>query len=213
MIHHHHYLLRRWKGNVIVVVSPDISHRHAIKRNKFQGVNGQSPAQMMNQNEGNEISNISDNNSRGGPPQNIGTPSVASGSNNAQQPAGEQHVGVGWNGFNYTFLHTNDMRNLILLDSGSTDTVFCNKDFVKNIRPSKTQMKINTNGGVMIFKMICDIPDLGTFWYNEFALTNIINLSHMRQKFKITYDSEFENAIKVHTNKGIVKFPEIRNGL
>ena len=105
------------------------------------------------------------------------------------------------------------MRNLILLDSGSTDTVFCNKDFVKNIRPSKTQMKINTNRGVMIVKMICDIPDLGTFWYNEFALTTIISLSHMRQKFKITYDSEFEKAIKVHTNKGIVKFTEISNGL
>ena len=64
--------------------SPACNKKKQIPRSEWAINKMQSPAQMMNQNEGNEISNISDNNSRGGPPQNIGTPSVASGSNNAQ---------------------------------------------------------------------------------------------------------------------------------
>mgnify|MGYP002806286943 CR=1 FL=1 len=50
------------------------------------------------------------------------------------------------------------MKNLILLDSDSTDTVFCNPDYVSNIRESDDPLSISTNGGVMKSHQKCDIP-------------------------------------------------------
>jgi hypothetical protein len=39
------------------------------------------------------------------------------------------------------------MKELILLDSDSTDTVFCNPKYVTKIRESNYPLSISTNGG------------------------------------------------------------------
>ena len=69
------------------------------------------------------------------------------------------------------------MKQLVLLDSDSTSTIFCNKDYVNNIRPAKYPLYLNTNGGQLITTYICDIPNLGTHWFNEKAITNVISLA------------------------------------
>ena len=106
-----------------------------------------------------------------------------------------------------------DMRKLVLLDSDSTENFFCNNKYVKNIRPSEHTLVLNTNGGVMESNMICDVPHLGTHWFNKNSLTNIIALKDMADKFRVTYDSENERAMQVHMPDKIIRFKEFSNGL
>ena len=54
------------------------------------------------------------------------------------------------------------MHQMVLLDSDSTNTIFCNKEYVNNIRPATKPLQIQTNGGIMKVNHICDIPYLGT---------------------------------------------------
>eukprot|EP00957_Ditylum_brightwellii_P017980 1354766-Ditylum_brightwellii.AAC.1 len=61
--------------------------------------------------------------------------------------------------------------------------------------------------------MICDVPHLDTHWFNEDALTNIIALKDMVDKFCVTYDSESERAMYVHMPDKIIKLKEFSNGL
>jgi hypothetical protein len=105
------------------------------------------------------------------------------------------------------------MRNLILLDSNSTDTIFCNENYVTNVRPSETTLDMLTNGGPMTTDQICDVPDLSTRWYNPDALTNIISLADLDSKCCVTYDSKKDKVLHVHLPDKIVRFPELKNGL
>ena len=105
------------------------------------------------------------------------------------------------------------MRDCILLDSDSTDTIFCNKEYVTNIRDSPTDMVMNTNGGPMVTKQLCDVPFLGTVWFNENLLTNIISLALMVEKHRVTYDSSAEEAFLVHLPHKVVKFYQLSSRL
>ena len=56
----------------------------------------------------------------------------------------------------------NALKDLVLLDSDSTNTIFCNKDYVENIRKAKTTLEIQTNGGTLTVMQPYEIPFLGT---------------------------------------------------
>ena len=97
-----------------------------------------------------------------------GSPS-ANNDQRQQQQSGqanaEQHVG--WASLHCSFAQMYNMRDLILLDSDSSDTVFCNEKYVINIRPSDEILQLNTNGGIMESQEKCDVPHLGTHWFNK----------------------------------------------
>jgi hypothetical protein len=120
---------------------------------------------------------------------------------------------AGWTGLHYSFAQSNSLRDCILLDSDSTDTIFCNKEYVTNIRDSPTDMVMNTNGGPMVTKQLCDVPFLGTVWFNENSLTNIISLALMAEKHRVTYDSSAEKAFLVHLPHKVVKFYQLSSRL
>ena len=69
---------------------------------------------------------------------------------------------IGWANIYYNFAQGYNLKDLILLDSDSTNTIFCNKNYVYNIRQSEKPLKLHTNGGELITTQICDIPFLGT---------------------------------------------------
>ena len=60
----------------------------------------------------------------------------------------------------------------------------------------------------MLATQECKIPVLGRAYYNDKGMTNIIGLSQMGQKYRVTYDSEKEPAFYIHMPGKIVTFSE-----
>ena len=105
-----------------------------------------------------------------------------------------------------------DMKNKVLLDSGSSTSIFCNKKYFQVVREAQTQIRIQMNSGSMIAS-VCEIPEVGEAYYSDKGMTNIIGLSQMRRKYRITYDSEKEPAFFSYMKNKIVKFPETMDRL
>ena len=139
--------------------------------------------------------------------QTTGTEASSAPSDKSNEPT------VGWAGLHYSFAHISSLKDSILLDSDSTDTIFCNEEYVTNIREAPTTMVMNTNGGPMVSKQLCDVPHLGTVWFNKELLTNIISLAHMAEKHRVTYDSNEEKAFLVHLPHKVVKFHQLSSRL
>ena len=56
-------------------------------------------------------------------------------------------------------------------------------------------MEVGTNGGGHLeSKQKCNVPLLGEHWFNKDSMTNIIALSDMTAKFRVTMDSSKEKA-------------------
>ena len=120
---------------------------------------------------------------------------------------------IGWTNLHYTLSNYNQhqseiMKNLVLLDSDSTNTIFCNQAYVTNIRKAEKPFGIQTNGGTLIVTKQCNILHLGTHWFNENAITNI-SLADMSKKFRVAMDTQKENALIVHLNGKKIKFSQM----
>ncbi len=114
---------------------------------------------------------------------------MQSSNNNAKSTSGstvsskKEETVVRWAGLHCSFVQTLNMKKLILLDSDSTDTVFCNPNYVSNIRDLEDPLSISTNGGVKKSHQKCDIPHMKDVWYNENLMNNIISMKDMTDKF------------------------------
>ena len=60
---------------------------------------------------------------------------------------------------------------------------------------------------------IYDIPHLWTHWFNSEALTNIISLANIGNKYKVTMDTSKEKAMIAHLDDRQVKFTKLPGGL
>ena len=106
----------------------------------------------------------------------------------------------------FPFFQSQEMKELVLLDSNSTDTVFCNKNYVTKIRKSDKPLIIKTNGGKIITTEICEVPYLGTQWFNENAVTNIISLADIADKYRVMMDTENKKSFTVYLPDKTVNF-------
>ena len=96
---------------------------------------------------------------------------------------------VGWANLHCSFAQAVDSKNYVLLDSDSTDSVFCNSKFVTNIHKTDDQIKLNTNKGPIVSNMKCDLQFVGEVWFNPQSITNIISLKDMTKLHRVTMDS------------------------
>ncbi len=64
---------------------------------------------------------------------------------------------------------------IVLLDSQSTVSIFCNAKFLHNICMSPTKLVVITNGGKQISTMISDLKNFGPVWYNPESIANILS--------------------------------------
>jgi hypothetical protein len=102
----------------------------------------------------------------------------------------------------------------VLLDSESTISVFRNLTLLNNIRRSDAQVTVYTNAGKQISKMVGDIPNFGTVWFNLQSIANIMSLAAVRKVCRITMDTTVKPAFLVHRKDAfIMKFKEFHSGL
>ena len=102
----------------------------------------------------------------------------------------------------------------ILMDSGSTFSCCNNPKLLVNIRDSIKPINGVSNGGVMVTSKEGDLPGFFKVYYNPDSLMNILSLSDMRKRFRVTMDTSKEAAMLVHIAKSeVMKFIEVRAGL
>ena len=90
------------------------------------------------------------------------------------------------------------LRDLVLLDSDSTNTFFGNESYVNKIKKAEFPLEIQANGGTMTVTQTCKIPFLGTHWFNKNAITNRISLADISNGYYVTMDAEKERIMIVH---------------
>ena len=90
----------------------------------------------------------------------------------------------------------------ILLDNQSTVDVFTNRRLLKNIRRSNKNMFIHCTAGVAKTNLIGDLPGYGTVWYHPDGIANILSLSKVKEKYRVTFDSDINNQFVVHHRDG-----------
>jgi len=154
--------------------------------------------------------------------------SVSSRETNRSTRTSGSRTQVGWNHLHVGISLTNrvtgeenssdtleDMKDHILLDNGSTLSLFTNPDLVVNIRKADDRLQLATNTGVKINDEKADVPNFGEVWYDKDAIANIFGFADMLSKSnRITYDSDVEDAFLIHTKDGtVMKFVRNPNGL
>lgn len=107
-----------------------------------------------------------------------------------------------------------DTNKGVLLDTGSSFSVFKDAELLTDIKPSKIILRARTNGGIQESKMTGTLPGFFRVLYNPDSMLNILSLKDVRKKFRVTMDTKQGATISVHDNDGgTMMFKETHTGL
>ena len=107
--------------------------------------------------------------------------------------------------------HFDDMKYEIICDSGSSiAATFTNPKFLENIREADTPMHMTTNAGCKDLTHVGDVRGFGEAWFDPTNIANVFGMAHLSDKYRITMDTDKENAIIVHSDPP-VKFVRRNN--
>ena len=102
----------------------------------------------------------------------------------------------------------------VLLDNQSTIDVFVNRHLLRNIRRIGQYMYIHCTAGVTRTNLVGELPGYGTVWFHPDGIANILSLSRVKTKYRITFDSDENNEFIVHKPDGSTRnFNESSHGL
>jgi hypothetical protein len=119
----------------------------------------------------------------------------------------------------FSFCNTTNMlkanlRSMILLDNQSTTDLFCNRRLVSKVWTCKESMTIEGNGGTLTTNQKALIKNYGKVWFHKDAITNILSLKRVTEKYRVTYDSKSVSDFVVHKANGKeLRFTMHLNGL
>ena len=93
--------------------------------------------------------------------------------------------------------------NWILLDSESSEYIFCNDRLVDNIRETTDGevLRMHSNGGHLDTRTKADFGAIKV-WFNVNSLANILSLALITDTYRVTMDSLVANALIVHISEG-----------
>jgi hypothetical protein len=75
-------------------------------------------------------------------------------------------------------------------------------------------MNIRCNAGLSHTNMVGDLDGYGTVWYNPKGIANILSLSQVEKKYRVTYDSAIAKTFVVHKDDGSeCRFIQDKSGL
>ena len=115
--------------------------------------------------------------------------------------------------FNTHATPTNDLRLMILLDNQPTCDIFCNSKLLRNIRKNPKTMQVMGNGDSITTNRQGHLQNYGDVWFDERAITNILCLKNMKQKYCVTYDSSENGTFRVHKPDALLHFVMHQDGL
>ena len=105
------------------------------------------------------------------------------------------------------------MKDDIILNNGSTLSIFGNPELVEGIQKSKSTLEMATNAGMRLTNQEANVPGFGTIWYDEGAIANIFSFAELVDKHRITFNLSTENTFLVHQPDKIIKFEHTPEGL
>ena len=123
--------------------------------------------------------------------------SVSTGKNNTtvenqhqgNETSGDTGQGMSWDNFpshmQIATCHSGKIKTCeqktILLDSGSTISIFYDKSLVYDVKKSEYPVKITTNAGSRIVIEQAMVPGFGRVWFDERAIANIFSMQDLKQ--------------------------------
>jgi hypothetical protein len=115
--------------------------------------------------------------------------------------------------FSFPQLHRHVNPNWILIDTGSTSDIFCNRKLVTDIQFSSGSWKVHCNAVTKVVNNVATLLNYGTVWFNEDGIANIMSMSLVRNKFPVRYDSIVGDQFIVSKPDTDVIFSASRSGL
>lgn len=88
------------------------------------------------------------------------------------------------------------------LDSMSSVDVFGDGRLLTNVHTVLDKMRIVCNAGTVVVTQMGTFRGYGKVWYHPDAIANILSLSNVQTKFRVTYDSKSGNHFVVHRDDG-----------
>ena len=74
------------------------------------------------------------------------------------------------------------LKQMISLDNGSTDVLFCKDRLLQNVRNAKDGVALSSNGGTITTNTKGHPLNLGDKWVNKNALTNTVSFAEVECK-------------------------------
>ena len=99
---------------------------------------------------------------------------------------------------NYLTKEKTHDENSILINTGSTVSVFRNPKMLTDVRETGTTMRALTNGGYQDSSKQGILPSFFPLWLNEKSRINILVIKDIRKKFRVTADTSKAKEIVVH---------------
>jgi hypothetical protein len=89
-----------------------------------------------------------------------------------------------WSGIQIAiqFYQGTELKDMILLDSESSTSIFSNPSHVKDIHKTAKTLEMVTNGGKLFTNLKATVPGFGLVWYAPKLMTNIFSLTEMEEK-------------------------------
>ena len=100
----------------------------------------------------------------------------------------------------------------VILDNGSTTHIICTADLVQNIRLASEPINIHSSGGVRRTDKEASMGDVGTVYYDESGIANILSFAKLREEHEITYDCK-NDVFTVHLPTRQVQFRRSKRGV